>query len=95
MLARYYLDYERNDSKDLVAKGFMLVQHSSETMIVEGQWAGTIVAPNADLLLGQSYKILYGQFLGNNVTVHQYSTIYNVVFNPETFSNLVFKAERE
>lgn len=82
-----------NDDLVKVAKGFMLVQHSSESMFVEGQWAGTIFAPNADLILGQVYKTLYGRFLGNNVSVHQYSTVYNVDFNPEIMSNLVFKME--
>ena len=82
-----------NDDLVKVAKGFMLVQHSSELMFVEGQWAGTIFAPNADLILGQVYKTLYGRFLANNVSVHQYSTVYNVDFNPEIMSNLVFKME--
>ena len=60
----------------------MLVQHGNETMTIEGQWAGTIFAPNADLILGQSFKVLYGRFLGKNVTVHQYSTIYSIEYNP-------------
>ena len=55
-------------------------------MIVEGMWAGTIFAPNADLILGQSNKKLYGRFLGKNVTVHQYAQVYSVRFNPETNS---------
>lgn len=71
----------------------MLVQHGNETMTIEGEWAGTIFAPNADLILGQSFKVLYGRFLGNNVTVHQYSTVYNVNFNPEAITNLVFNME--
>lgn len=42
-----------------------------------------IFAPNADLVLGQSSKKLYGRFLGKNVTVHQYAQVYSVPFNPE------------
>lgn len=71
-----------NDNLELVAKGFKIIQHSSETMIVEGEWAGSIFAPNADLILGQSSKTLYGRFLGNNITVHQYATMYGVAFEP-------------
>ena len=82
-----------NDNLIQVAKGFMLVQHGSETMFVEGQWAGTIFAPNADLVLGQSYKKIYGRFLGNNVAVHQYSSVYNVNFSPVMASNFVYKME--
>lgn len=82
-----------NDNLELVAKGFKIIQHSSETMIVEGEWAGTIFAPNADLILGQSSKTLYGQFIGNNVTVHQYATIYNVNFNPTIQHQIVMYEE--
>lgn len=82
-----------NDNLELVAKGFKIIQHSSETMIVEGEWAGTIFAPNADLILGQSSKTLYGRFLGNNITVHQYATIYNVNFNPTIQHQIVMYEE--
>ena len=40
-------------------------------------------ASNADLVLGQSSKKLYGRFLGKNVTVHQYAQVYSIPFNPE------------
>jgi hypothetical protein len=82
-----------NDNLELVAKGFKIIQHSSETMIIEGEWAGTIFAPNADLILGQSSKTLYGRFLGNNITVHQYATIYNVNFNPTIQHQIVMYEE--
>lgn len=80
-----------NENLELAAKGFMLVQHGSETMTVEGMWAGTIFAPTADLILGQSNKTLYGRFLGKNVTVHQYATIYSTHFNPETSTEFVWR----
>ena len=72
-----------NDDLEKVAKGFKLIQHGSETMTVEGMWAGTIFAPNADLVLGQSSKSLYGRFLGKNVIVHQYAQVYGIPFAPE------------
>ena len=40
-------------------------------------------ASNADLVLGQSSKKLYGRFLGKNVTVHQYTQVYCIPFAPE------------
>ena len=40
-------------------------------------------ALNADLVLGQSSKKLYGRFLGKNVTVHQYTQVYCIPFAPE------------
>ena len=72
-----------NDDLEKVARGFKLIQYGSETMTVEGMWAGTIFAPNADLVLGQSSKKLYGRFLGKNVTVHQYAQVYGIPFAPE------------
>lgn len=71
----------------------MLVQHGNETMTVEGMWAGTIFAPNADLILGQSNKKLYGRFLGRNITVHQYATLYSVSFNPEITTEFVWRGK--
>lgn len=82
-----------NDNFFQVAKGFMAIQHSSNTMIIEGQWCGTIVAPKADLILGQSNKSLYGQFLGKNITVHQYTTVYGVNFKPDFLTEIVFKGK--
>ena len=61
------------------------MQHGSETMFIEGEWAGTILAPNADLVLGQSNKIVYGRFVGKNVTVHQFAIIYKVPYSPKEY----------
>ena len=74
----------------IIARGVMLMQHGSETMFIEGEWAGTILAPNADLVLGQSNKIVYGRFAGKNVTVHQYATVKIVPFNPTALYEVVF-----
>lgn len=38
-----------NDDLEKIAKGFKLIHYGSETMTVEGMWAGTIFAPEADL----------------------------------------------
>ena len=74
----------------MIARGVMLMQHGSETMFIEGEWAGTILAQNADLVLGQSNKIVYGRFAGKNVTVHQYATVKIVPFNPTALYEVVF-----
>ena len=65
-----------------VAKGFKLIQYSSETMYIEGKWGGTIIAPIARIVLGQSSKKIFGSFLGKDVIVHQYSKLFHVKFNP-------------
>ncbi len=81
----------QNEDMEQVAKGFMLIQHGSETMTVEGMWAGTIFAPNANLILGQSNKKLYGRFLGKDITVHQYAAVYSINFNPEITTEFVWR----
>ena len=73
----------------------MLVQHGSETMYIEGQWAGTIFAPNADLVLGQASKTIYGRFVGKNVDIHQYSTIYAIAYHPETLGQIALIGENK
>ena len=36
------------------------------------------------LVLGQTHnKVLYGQFYGKGVVVHQYSKVFRVPFNPQ------------
>ena len=71
-----------NEDRALVARGFKLIQYGEQPMFVEGQWAGTIHAARAQLILGQTIKELHGRFLGNMVTVHQNTDVYRVDFNP-------------
>jgi len=73
-----------NQDFGAIAKGFKLYYYGSERFFVHGVWAGTLIAPNAKLVLGQTQnKRIYGQFLGKGVTVHQYSKIFRVPFNPQ------------
>ncbi|WP_234978152.1 hypothetical protein [Fibrobacter intestinalis] len=82
---RAKLNRQNNVQDSTIARGVMLMQHGSETMFIEGEWAGTILAPNADLVLGQSNKIVYGRFAGKNVTVHQFAIIYKVPYSPKEY----------
>ena len=73
-----------NAKKSIIANGFKLYYYGSDRFFVHGAWAGTIIAPNAQLVLGQTHnKELYGQFYGRGVVVHQYSKVYRVPFNPQ------------
>lgn len=72
------------EDKTTIASGFKLYYYGNERFFVHGVWAGTIIAPNAQLVLGQTHnKVLYGQFYGNGVVVHQYSKVYRVPYNPQ------------
>jgi hypothetical protein len=79
-----------------IALGFKLIYHGDKRLSINGQWAGTIVAPNAKLVLGQtSNKILYGRFLGNGISVHQYTSIRRIVFSPQKNINVAKKGDEQ
>ena len=75
-----------NEDKELVAKGFKLIQNSDNDVNIEGDWAGTIHAARSYLVMGQAKKIIYGRFLAGSITIHQESRIYRVDFSPITQS---------
>ena len=96
MILRFILDkhHPQNLSAEIVTAGsecpflkisipLLLPGMYPDSGVALGMWAGTIFAPNADLILGQSSKRLYGRFLGKNITVHQYATVHYVKFEPE------------
>ncbi len=73
-----------NEDKELVARGFKLIQNSDKKVNIEGDWAGTIHAARSDLVMGQTNKLMYGRFLAKNITIHQESKVYRIDFNPIT-----------
>ncbi len=77
-------NYYRTSRNVSIAQGFKLIHHGSEPLFIEGDWAGTIFAPNAKLVLGQAKKEIYGRFVGNGITVHQYAILHAVHFAPKT-----------
>lgn len=74
-----------------VAKGFKIVQHSSNFMFIEGAFGGTIYAPLSKLILGQVHKRLYGRFLAKDLIVHQYTQIFRVDNAPNISPLYVFR----
>lgn len=81
-----------NEDLELVAKGFKLVQWSDQRLNIEGDWAGTIHAARASLVMGQAKKLMYGRFLGKLVTMHQESRIYRVDFAPiDPYTNIALR----
>ncbi|MBP5247010.1 MAG: hypothetical protein J6Z31_04060 [Fibrobacter sp.] len=73
-----------------IACGFKLIYHGNETLFIEGDWSGTLFAPKAKLVLGQATKSLYGRFVGNGITVHQYATLHVVHFDPQTKTAIAY-----
>ena len=67
-----------------VAAKFKLIYFGSNKTFFDTNWYGTIIAPNAEIILGQTHnKRLYGQFYANKIIVHQYSDLYNAPFKPD------------
>jgi len=69
--------YLETDLKE-VAKHFVLVQHAQNALNMEGRWAGTILAPNSWVTLGQADKSIWGRVLGYNIELHQDAIFQNV-----------------
>ena len=76
-----------NFSLKTVASYFKLVYSGSDVVFFETNWYGTVIAPNAKIILGQNNnkgrKEIYGQFYADEIVVHQYSDLHNVPFNSE------------
>lgn len=74
----------RGFTYDFPAQNFKFIYSGSKCVFFETNWYGTIIAPNAKIVLGQSHeKDLYGQFYANEIVVHQYANIKVVPFNLE------------
>ena len=72
-----------NDDYSTVAAGFKVVHHGSRSIFVEGRFWGTIIAPESEVVLGQSVKVFYGSVLARNITLHQHSKFYHIPYKPE------------
>lgn len=74
---------EPSSFEDCSAK-FKLVYSGSDRVFLDVNWYGTVIAPNAEIIFGQTHeKNFYGQIYANKIIVHQYSYLFNVPFNPE------------
>lgn len=93
-------DIQNTDLARINAKGFKLYYYGTDVFYVYGLWRGTIIAPNAKLVLGQNqYKRIFGQFLAYQLVVHQYSSIRMQKFSPKeitrnsVYQDIVYKKE--
>ena len=88
-------EIEKNVPLENIARGFRLAYYGTEKLFIEGDWAGFIYAPNAKIVLGQTkYKTIYGQILGNGISVHQYAKIFKVVYKPNDVQTIAMRRER-
>ena len=68
-------------SKEVLAESFKFLYLGQNKIFIDKNWYGTIIAPNAEIVLGQTHnKDLYGQFYADKIIVHQYSQLKRVPF---------------
>ena len=66
-----------------ISTSFRLFYYGNDRLFIDSNWAGTIIAPNAEIILGQtSAKMIFGQFYANKIHVHQKTYITNIPFEP-------------
>ncbi|WP_366522515.1 collagen-binding domain-containing protein [uncultured Fibrobacter sp.] len=56
---------------------------------VQTDFAGTIVAPNAEVVVGQAGKNFYGSIFAKSIVVHQYTKVTWVPFIPVQMNGVV------
>lgn len=75
-------DIEGSSHQSLVARGFKLILRKSGTTFIEGDFAGTLIAPLSKIVIGQNKKVYYGRIFAKDIVVHQYAKIFRVDFDP-------------
>jgi len=65
-----------------LVKKFKVIFHGTNPVNIEGDWAGTMFAPNAYLTVGKANKTSYGRFVGNGITVRDNARIIAYRVNP-------------
>ena len=61
-------------------------------MFIQTDFAGTIIAPNAEVVVGQAGKNFYGSIFAKSIVVHQYTTVTWGPFIPAQVNGVVAKA---
>ena len=62
------------------AKHIKIVYYGSDRVYIQTDFAGTIIAPNAEVVVGQSGKNFYGAIYAKSIVVHQNTKITWVPF---------------
>ena len=61
-------------------------------MFIQSDFAGTIVAPNAEVVVGQSGKNFYGAIYAKSIVIHQNTRIVWVPFVQTQVGTIVAEA---
>ena len=81
-MLNFFYEEKYGFKHESVARNFKFIYSGSDEVFFDTNWHGTIIAPNAKIVLGQTHnKFLYGQFFADEIVVHQFSNIVYVPFD--------------
>lgn len=84
-------------AEDMVkaAQNIIVYYYGTETVYVQMNFAGTIIAPNAEVVIGQAGKRYYGSVFAKSIVVHQNTIFTWVPYAPSEFNSmLVYVTDR-
>lgn len=72
------------------AQNIIVYYYGTETVYVQTNFAGTIVAPNAEIVVGQAYgKRYYGAIFAKRIVVHQNTEFTWVPYSPSVYESIM------
>ena len=71
------------------AQHIMVYYYGTNTVFIQTDFAGTIIAPNAEVVVGQAGKNFYGSIFAKSIVVHQYTKVTWVPFIPAQVNGVV------
>lgn len=77
------------DDMIAAAQKIKVYYYGTKTVHVQSNFAGTIIAPNAHVIVGQSGKSYYGAIFAKSIVVHQDTRITWVPFVPQQNNSVV------
>ncbi len=79
------------ETNDMIsaAQRIMVYYYGTNRVFVQSDFAGTIVAPNAEVVVGQSGKNFYGAIYAKSIVIHQNTKITWVPFVPQQNNSVV------
>ena len=71
------------------AKHIKIYYYGTKNVYIQTNFAGTIVAPNAEVIIGQTGKNFYGAVFAKSIVVHQDTKITWVPFEPPPINSIL------
>ena len=76
------------------AQHIMFYYYGTNRVFVQTDFAGTIIAPNAEVVVGQSGKHFYGAIFAKSIVIHQNTVVTWVPFVQLQPNAIIAKASK-